>query len=179
MVGEQKAVIDDVGERIARLEFVMREAQGTVQTLQHERELAERIEKNILLVGQQLRGQTSCPKTQTDWRAGAFRSRRVQKHKRIARGEWVAGKANKRQTLTDITDKTELVPSVGLRRPMSRSTPAVPKLGPFEIAPQTALQPEPDLLLAGSCARGAFNHRLSDDDRRRLAVKAQALGRAV
>ena len=55
MVGEQKAVIDDVGERIARLEFVMREAQGTVQTLQHERELAERIEKNI----QQLRGQTA------------------------------------------------------------------------------------------------------------------------
>ena len=55
MVGEQKAVIDDVGERIARLEFVMREAQGTLQTLQHERELAERIEKNI----QQLRGQTA------------------------------------------------------------------------------------------------------------------------
>lgn len=31
----------------------MREAQGTLQTLQRERELAERIEKNI----QQLRGQ--------------------------------------------------------------------------------------------------------------------------
>ena len=55
MVGEQKVVIDDVGERIARLEFVMREAQGTLQTLQHERELAERIEKNI----QQLRGPTA------------------------------------------------------------------------------------------------------------------------
>jgi hypothetical protein len=55
MVGEHKAVIDHVAERLARLEFVMREAQSTLQTLQHERELAERIEKNI----QQLRGQTA------------------------------------------------------------------------------------------------------------------------
>ena len=46
-LGEQKAVIDHVGEKLARLEFMMQEAQNTLRTLQHERELAERIEQSI------------------------------------------------------------------------------------------------------------------------------------
>ncbi len=46
-LGEQKAVIDHVAEKLARLEFVMQEAQNTLRTLQHERELAERIEQSI------------------------------------------------------------------------------------------------------------------------------------
>ena len=46
-LGEQKAVIDHVGEKLARLEFMMQEAQNTLHTLQHERELAERIEQSI------------------------------------------------------------------------------------------------------------------------------------
>jgi len=44
-LGEQKAVIDHVADKLARLEFVMQEAQNTLHTLQHERELAERIEE--------------------------------------------------------------------------------------------------------------------------------------
>ena len=54
-LGEQKAVIDHVAERLARLEFVMQEAQNTVHNLQHERELAERIEESI----KQLRTRTA------------------------------------------------------------------------------------------------------------------------
>jgi uncharacterized coiled-coil DUF342 family protein len=54
-LGEQKAVIDHVAEKLARLEFMMQEAQTTVRTLQHERELAERIEKSI----KQLRARTA------------------------------------------------------------------------------------------------------------------------
>ena len=46
-LGEQKAVIDHVGEKLAKLEFMMQEAQNTLRTLQHERELAERIEMSI------------------------------------------------------------------------------------------------------------------------------------
>ena len=55
MLGEQKAVIDHVGEKLGRLEFVMQEAQNTLDTLQHERELAERIEESI----KQLRARTT------------------------------------------------------------------------------------------------------------------------
>jgi hypothetical protein len=54
-LGEQKAVIDHIGEKLARLEFMMQEAQNTLHTLQHERELAERIEQSI----KQLRTRTS------------------------------------------------------------------------------------------------------------------------
>ena len=46
-LGEQKAVIDHVGEKLAKLEFMMQKAQNTLRTLQHERELAERIEMSI------------------------------------------------------------------------------------------------------------------------------------
>lgn len=51
-VGEQKAVVDHVAVKLARLDFITQEAQNTIRTLQHERELAQRIERQIL----QLRG---------------------------------------------------------------------------------------------------------------------------
>jgi hypothetical protein len=47
MLGEQRAVIDEVGEKLARLDFTVREAHNTLRTLQRERELAERIEQSI------------------------------------------------------------------------------------------------------------------------------------
>jgi len=40
-------VIDDVGEKLARLAFTVQEAHNTLQALQRERELAERIEQGI------------------------------------------------------------------------------------------------------------------------------------
>lgn len=46
-LGEQKAVIDHLSEKLVRLEFVMQEAQNTLRMLNHERELAERIEQSI------------------------------------------------------------------------------------------------------------------------------------
>ena len=46
-LGEQKAVIDNLTEKLARLEFVMQEAQNTLRMLNHERDLAERIEQSI------------------------------------------------------------------------------------------------------------------------------------
>jgi chromosome segregation ATPase len=47
MLGEQKAVVDHVAEKAAQLDFVLQEARNTLRTLQHERELAERIERGI------------------------------------------------------------------------------------------------------------------------------------
>jgi archaellum component FlaC len=47
MLGEQRAVIDHVGEKIARLDFIVQEAQNTLRALQGEREVAERIEQGI------------------------------------------------------------------------------------------------------------------------------------
>ena len=47
MLGEQRAVIDHVGEKIARLDFMVQEAQNTLRALQREREVAERIEQGI------------------------------------------------------------------------------------------------------------------------------------
>src|SRR5207247_3300009 len=46
-LSEQKAVIDHVAEKVAQLEFMVQEARNTLRTLQHERELAERIEVGI------------------------------------------------------------------------------------------------------------------------------------
>ena len=46
-LGEQKAVVDHVAEKVAQLEFMLQEARNTLRTLQHERELAERIEQGI------------------------------------------------------------------------------------------------------------------------------------
>ncbi|HVB36931.1 MAG TPA: hypothetical protein VND92_00270, partial [Vicinamibacterales bacterium] len=46
-LGEQKAVVDHVSEKVAQLEFALQEARNTVRSLQHERELAERIEQSI------------------------------------------------------------------------------------------------------------------------------------
>ena len=60
-LGEQKAVIDHVAERLARLEFVMQEAQNTLRNLQQERELAERIEESI----KQLRARTAAKPDET------------------------------------------------------------------------------------------------------------------
>ena len=54
-LGEQKAVIDHVAEKVAQLEFMLQEARNTLRTLQHERELAERIEIGI----KQLRQKTA------------------------------------------------------------------------------------------------------------------------
>ena len=53
-LGEQKAVVDHVAERVGRMEFAMQEAQTVLQSLQHERQLAERIEQSI----KQLRART-------------------------------------------------------------------------------------------------------------------------
>jgi hypothetical protein len=47
MFGEQRAVIDDVGEKLARLDFTVQEARNTLRALQRERELAERVEQGI------------------------------------------------------------------------------------------------------------------------------------
>ncbi len=63
-LSEQRVVIDDVGEKLARLDFSLQEAQNTlgkldssaqeaqnvVRTLQREREVAERVEKSIKAV---------------------------------------------------------------------------------------------------------------------------------
>ena len=65
--GEQKAVIDHVAEKLARMEFAMQEAQTVVRTLQHERELAERIEVSI----RQLRSRTTKPEVQEGRKASA------------------------------------------------------------------------------------------------------------
>jgi hypothetical protein len=46
-VGEQKAMIDHVAGKLARLEFLTQEAKNAVRTLQLERERAERIEQTI------------------------------------------------------------------------------------------------------------------------------------
>ena len=40
-LGEQKAVVDHVAERVAQLDFALQEARNTQRTLQHERELAD------------------------------------------------------------------------------------------------------------------------------------------
>ena len=47
MLGEQRAVVDDVGEKLARLDFTLQEAHNTLRALQRERELAERVEHGI------------------------------------------------------------------------------------------------------------------------------------
>jgi chromosome segregation ATPase len=70
-LSEQRVVIDDVGEKLARLDFTVQEAQGTLsrldssaqeaqntlRTLQRERDVAEKVEKSIRL----LRGRTGAP----------------------------------------------------------------------------------------------------------------------
>jgi len=53
-VGERKAMVEHMAVKLARLEFVLQEAQNTIRALQHERELAQRIEQQIT----QLRGRT-------------------------------------------------------------------------------------------------------------------------
>jgi len=57
MLGEQKAVVDHVAEKVAQLDFTLQEARNTQRALQHERELAERIEQGI----KQLRSKTAAP----------------------------------------------------------------------------------------------------------------------
>jgi hypothetical protein len=47
MLSEQRAVIDHVGEKLARLDFTVQEAQNTLRALQREREVAERVEQGI------------------------------------------------------------------------------------------------------------------------------------
>jgi len=47
MLGEQRAVIDHVSEKISSLDFMVQEAQNTLRGLQREREVAERIEQGI------------------------------------------------------------------------------------------------------------------------------------
>jgi hypothetical protein len=47
MLGEQRAVVDHVGEKLARLDFTLQEAHNTLRALQREREMAERIEQGI------------------------------------------------------------------------------------------------------------------------------------
>jgi hypothetical protein len=47
MLSEQRAVIDHVGEQLARLDFTVQEAQNTLRALQREREVAERVAQGI------------------------------------------------------------------------------------------------------------------------------------
>ncbi len=47
MLGEQRAVVEHVGEKLARLDFTVQEAQNTLRALQREREVAERVEQSI------------------------------------------------------------------------------------------------------------------------------------
>ena len=47
MLSEQRAVVDHVGEQLARLDFTVQEAQNTLRALQREREVAERVEQGI------------------------------------------------------------------------------------------------------------------------------------
>lgn len=46
-IAGQKAIVDQVAQTVAQLEFRLQEARSTLSTLQHERELAERIEQGI------------------------------------------------------------------------------------------------------------------------------------
>src|SRR4029453_11823614 len=46
-VGEQKAMIDHVFGELARLEYLLQEARGTMKALQAEREVAQRIVENV------------------------------------------------------------------------------------------------------------------------------------
>ena len=57
MLSEQRAVIDHVGEKVARLDFTVQEAQNTLRALQREREVAERVEQGIKAL--RTRGSTS------------------------------------------------------------------------------------------------------------------------
>ena len=52
---EQKSIIDNLTEKLARVDFTMQESQNTLQALKHEREMAERMEKSI----KQLRAKTA------------------------------------------------------------------------------------------------------------------------
>jgi chromosome segregation ATPase len=70
-LSEQRVVIEDVGEKLARLEFTVQEAQGmlsrldgsaqeahiTLRTLQRERDVADKVEKSLRL----LRGRSASP----------------------------------------------------------------------------------------------------------------------
>jgi hypothetical protein len=47
VLGEQRSVIDHVGDKVAHLNFTVQEAQNTLRALQREREVAERIEQGI------------------------------------------------------------------------------------------------------------------------------------
>ncbi len=46
-VGEQKAMIDHVFGELARLEYLLQEARGTMKALQAERDVAQRIAENV------------------------------------------------------------------------------------------------------------------------------------
>jgi hypothetical protein len=46
-IAEQKGKLDHVTSRLAHLDFTLQEAQSTIRTLQHERELAEHVERSI------------------------------------------------------------------------------------------------------------------------------------
>jgi hypothetical protein len=47
LLGEQRAVVDHVGDKLARLDFTLQEAHNTLRALQREREVAERIEQGL------------------------------------------------------------------------------------------------------------------------------------
>ncbi len=47
LLNEQRMVIEHVGDKVARLDFTVQEAQNTLRALQREREVAERIEQGI------------------------------------------------------------------------------------------------------------------------------------
>ena len=53
-VGEQKAMIDHVFGELARLEYLLQEARGTMKALQAERDVAQRIAEHV----RQLHGRT-------------------------------------------------------------------------------------------------------------------------
>lgn len=61
ILGQQKAVVDHIGEKLARLGFMVQEAQNTLRALQSEREVAWRIEQSI----KSLRTRTSVGESKT------------------------------------------------------------------------------------------------------------------
>ena len=46
-INEQKSAIDNITDKLAKIDFTMQEVQTAIQTLRQERELAERLENSI------------------------------------------------------------------------------------------------------------------------------------
>jgi hypothetical protein len=59
LLGGQRAVIDHVGERLAKLDFTVQEAQSTLRALQREREIGERVSQGLKALRSRSSGEPS------------------------------------------------------------------------------------------------------------------------